>query len=308
MFTFGSDPELMLFLNGTPHSAIGVVSGSIENRIYQNGHEFYYDNVLAECAIAPGSCKDEVIHNFRDCLQIYANMVKPYQLIPQASVIFNESELNHPDARRVGCAKDFCAYTMQQKNGPVDQITRGNLRSCGGHIHLGHDVLTQDGAEPILAVYLLDLFVGVPSLWLDKDPTSPKRRSIYGKAGRYRVKSYGIEYRSLSNFWLESPEMVELIYDLSYFAIKFVESDKGWELWNFDIEKFLDSDNLADAWECKAYDPIALQEGISQTDKTKVAKHLELVQSLLPKKLKKNLEKLINRRVEKTMYENWGII
>jgi hypothetical protein len=307
MYTFGSDPELMLFLNGTPRSAIGVIKGNIENRISKNGHEFYYDNVLAECAVKPGASKKEVIDNFQECLQIYASMVRPYELVTQASVMFEDSELTHPDARRAGCAKDFCAYEMKQQEGPIAEISQGNLRSCGGHIHLGAEILTGDGPEPILAVYMLDLILGVPSLWLDKDPTSPRRRAIYGKAGRYRVKTYGIEYRPLSNFWLESPQMVGLIYDLSLFAVECVENGKGWEFWNFDIERFLESDNLADAWQCSGYDSVALQQGINQTDKTKVTNHLKLAESLMPASLRSELHKMMDRQTGETMYQNWRL-
>jgi len=307
MKTFGSDPELMLFRDGEPWSAIGVVQGSIENRIDSNGHQFYYDNVLAECAIKPGNTKEEVIENFRKCLQIFADMVRPLELVAQASAIFSNSQLNHPDARRVGCAKDFCAYEMKQKEGPVEEILQGNLRSCGGHVHLGADILTTDGPEPVLAVYMLDLFLGVPSLWLDKDPTSAKRRSLYGHAGRYRVKPYGIEYRSLGNFWLQSPELVGLIYDLAMFSLEFVETGKAWDLWEFDFDRFLESDELSDAWRCKGYDPKLLLTGINQTDKEMVAEHFEIANKFMPKNIRLQIEKIINNYQVNDFYQNWQI-
>lgn len=307
MFTFGSDPEFLVVLNSLPKSAIGLIKGSIEDRIKINGNEFYYDNVLAECAIKPGSTKQEVVENFRICLKQFAEIVKPYEIVPQASAIFDDSELQHPAARQVGCAKDFCAYDMQQKDGPLKEIAEGNLRSCGGHIHLGDEVLLYDGPEPILAVYMLDLFVGIPSLWLDKDPTSPRRRKLYGQAGRYRAKPYGLEYRSLGNFWLESPKMVELMYDLCKFALECVRNGKAWEFWNFDLDKFYESDDICSAWECLGYDSIALREGINNTDKEKTINHFKLVQSMLPSSLNNALIDAVNRDQEKTMYQHWGI-
>jgi hypothetical protein len=307
MKTFGSDPELMLFRDGEPWSAIGVIQGNIENRIDLNGHQFYYDNVLAECAIKPGNTKEEVVENFRECLQIFADMVDPLEIVAQASAIFSNSQLNHPDARRVGCAKDFCAYEMKQKEGPVEEILQGNLRSCGGHIHLGADVLTTDGPEPVLAVYVLDLFLGVPSLWLDNDPTSAKRRSLYGHAGRYRVKPYGIEYRSLGNFWLQSPELVGLIYDLAMFSLEFVETGKAWDLWEFNFDRFLESNEMSDAWKCTGYDPESLLCGINQTDKNVVEKHFEIAKKLMPRDLKYRIENSISRYEKTDMYSNWNI-
>lgn len=112
-------------------------------------------------------------------MQIYANLVKPHKLALQASTEFPEDQLLHPDARKVNCSKDNCAYELVEKDGPVDAITNGNLRSCGGHIHLGAEILCDSGPAPILAIYVLDLLLGIPSLWLDKDPTSQKRRQLY---------------------------------------------------------------------------------------------------------------------------------
>lgn len=304
--TFGSDPEFMLFLDNTPRSAIGVIQ-SIEKKFHKNGHEFYYDNVLAECAIKPGESKEKVIENFRDCLQIYTSLVKPYQLVAQASATFDDNQFGHPDSRKVGCAKDMCAYLMRLMDGPLKKIMEGNERSCGGHIHLGSEILASDGPEPILAVLLLDLFLAVPSLWLDKDPTSSKRRSLYGQAGRYRVKSYGIEYRTLGNFWLQSPEIVGLIYDLSMFVIDLVDSGKAWDFWDFDLERFLETDNLSDAWTCKLYDPVLLQQGINETNKDKVISHFNLMQSYLPLDLQKRLTKMIEASFPKNLMENWTL-
>jgi hypothetical protein len=306
MKTFGSDPEFILEKDGRCRSAIGIVQGSIENRIDLHGFEFYYDNVLAECAIKYGRTQNEVIENFRLCFQIYSDMVKPYKLLPQASEIFPDEELAHKDSRRVGCAKEFCAYEMKQKESPLDEISGGNLRSCGGHIHLGADILAGDGPEPILAIYMMDLFLGVPSLWLDKDKTSPRRREIYGKAGRYRPKPYGIEYRSLGNFWLQSPDCVRLIYDISMFCISFIEKGSAWDLWEFDIERFLETDDMASAWKCLAYDANLLREGINQSNKQMVKDHYNLAKELLPKNLSFEIEKFANQDFN-DFYENWGL-
>jgi hypothetical protein len=36
------------------------------------------------------------------------------------------------------------------------------------------------------------------------------RRLLYGKAGTIRIKPYGIEYRTLSNFWLKGVQQKEI--------------------------------------------------------------------------------------------------
>ncbi len=306
--TFGSDPELLVTKkDGSPISAIGVVAGDIDNRIKKKGHEFYYDNVLAECAVKPGATKAQVLKNFRECLTLYAKIVGDHKLVPQASCEFPISELDHPDARKVGCAPDMCAYEMVQKEPPKSAITDGSLRSGGGHIHVGSDILVSDGAEPVLMIYLMDLLLGVPSLWIDTDPTSLRRRSIYGQAGRYRTKPYGLEYRSLSNFWLMSPEHVSFVYDVSMLALDVLESGEGWNLWTFDMDKFLEAENASDAWTCHAYDPALIQYGINESNQEMVSDHYALAKSLMPTDLRTRLEDLCRPVELDKFYDNWGI-
>ena len=43
--------------------------------------------------------------------------------------------------------------------------------------------------------------------------TDRKRRSLYGKAGCYRLTSYGVEYRTLSSKMGENDTSLGLIYD-----------------------------------------------------------------------------------------------
>lgn len=55
----------------------------------------------------------------------------------------------------------------------------------------------------------LDVYLGLPSLFWDRED---KRRSMYGKAGAYRVKHYGMEYRSLSNAWVKDEDLIRLVF------------------------------------------------------------------------------------------------
>ena len=68
--TLGADPEFMLCKDGEIHSAIGIIQGDIDNRINIKGHQFYWDNVMAECAVRPESRKEKVLISFKECFQI----------------------------------------------------------------------------------------------------------------------------------------------------------------------------------------------------------------------------------------------
>jgi hypothetical protein len=57
----------------------------------------------------------------------------------------------------------------------------------------------------------MDLYLGVPSVILDS--ASKDRRLLYGKAGCFRNKPYGVEYRSLSNFWAFERKYINWIFD-----------------------------------------------------------------------------------------------
>ena len=54
-----------------------------------------------------------------------------------------------------------------------------------------------------------DLYLGVPSVILDNDT---ERRKLYGKAGCLRPKPYGVEYRTLSNFWIWDKKTISWVY------------------------------------------------------------------------------------------------
>lgn len=72
--------------------------------------------------------------------------------------------------------------------------------------------------KPKIIIPLLDLFVGIPSVLVDRDPNASIRRKVYGRAGEYRLPKYGIEYRTLSNFWMTSYPLMSLFTGLARMA------------------------------------------------------------------------------------------
>jgi len=308
MTSFGSDPEFLLVDDkGTPKSAIDVLP-NMECPKELDGNLYYYDNVLAECTVKPGRTKEETLNNLRSAMRGAASLVAPYKLTTRASVDFPREQLANPEAQRVACNPDNCAYTMQMCRPPKEQFQSGTLRSCGGHIHLGENfaVKNEEGPEPIFSIYMMDLFVGIPSLFMDNDPTSTIRRSLYGQAGRYRKKEYGVEYRSLSNFWLQSPTFASLIYDLSLFAVKFVEDGRVKDYWSFDEDVFYEADDISEAFQCQGYDAEALKNAIDTSNKTAAKPFLKMVKSHLPTPLAKAITSLSRTR-PKNLYAEWNL-
>lgn len=106
---------------------------------------------------------------------------------------------SHAQAFVIGCDPDFNAYTQQVRR-PPDVVVGSLIRHAGGHFHVGYDKAL---VPPHIVVQFLDLFLGLPSLNMDRQGL---RRQFYGQAGSYREKDYGVEYRTLSNFWLYKPQ------------------------------------------------------------------------------------------------------
>jgi hypothetical protein len=302
-FTLGSDPEFMLVRNGKYHSAIGVVAGTKTSRIAHNGHEFYYDNVMAECAIKPGSSREEVLYNFQDCFRHYARLVRPYRLIPQASYTYPPTQLMHKDARDVGCKTEYCAYLLQEvkDENTVRLIKKSNFRSAGGHVHLGAKIL-QDSFVQAFTIRMLDLFLGLPLLLVDRDDTAPARRELYGKAGRHRRPAHGLEYRTPGNYWLSSPRLVSLVYDLCQFTLDFVEAGGHWKFWR------VEEDGRSDYWnthKCN-YNVQELRTAIDRSNYKSALKFLDFIEGYLPVKLAQELwVARTSRQVD--FYKEWSL-
>lgn len=78
--------------------------------------------------------------------------------------------------------------------------------------------------HPELLIPLLDLFCGIPSILLDRSNGALLRRKLYGKAGDYRLTPYGIEYRTLSNFWIKSYTLMSFFTGMARHALLLLAS------------------------------------------------------------------------------------
>lgn len=91
------------------------------------------------------------------------------------------------------------------------------------HVHVGYQSNNIDTSLEI--VRYMDVFVGIPSLLFDNDT---RRRSLYGKAGSFRLTSYGLEYRTLSSKMLETDETIRFVYKQTMKALEGFQD--GWSL------------------------------------------------------------------------------
>lgn len=221
--TLGTDPELFLKKDGKIISAIGKIGGSKSEPqpISDDGHFIQEDNVAIEYNIPPCTTVTDWIyhHNFvKDYLEVLASGMG-CTLAIQPSAILDDSELDNDVAKLAGCEPDFDVWN-ECINEPAD-LSSTNTRSAGGHLSAGWDNPTQE--QQLDMVKAMDATVGLESVLLDDDT---ERKKLYGKAGCFRFREYGIEYRSLSNFWIKSDESLQWAWNTTMKAIDLVNSGK----------------------------------------------------------------------------------
>lgn len=190
-------------IGGTKEAPIPVSSLNSAHKLDDDPGQFAYqeDGAAFEFNI-PGSCSwDYAMERTRHMLRWSSAFLngRGYKPAFVASHEFKPAELTNPKAKIIGCSVDWDAYTESARK-PFAAEEFGNFRFAGGHLHLNYD---KNKVPAHIMVKFLDLLVGLPSVFWDEQGL---RRKFYGKAGLYREKSYGVEYRTLSNFWLRDFE------------------------------------------------------------------------------------------------------
>lgn len=306
-FSIGSDPEFVLLnRKNQPKSAIGVLPKKNSAKPIK-GNTFYYDNVLAEIAIKPSFTKEEFLNNIRFCLRTLASILDKQSLRfdLKSSVNYPKKELLHDDARIAGCSPEWDVYSLKCILPPEEIIQKTSFRCSGGHIHVGSDLL-QDANKIFNFVKMMDLFVGIPSIVLDLNNFSKERRKIYGKAGSHRITEYGLEYRTLSNFWFASPDHASLIYDLTYFVHCFVASKQYTKFW-FLNESLLNCEDPSKSYFCFGYDVDSLIDCINNYNLKNIDNFLTFISHYLPENILQEIDRLSLNKEEFDPYVSWDI-
>ena len=209
----GADPEIFVKKDGHFHSAHGLVPGTKEKPFAVPNGAVQVDGMALEFNIDPSETEDEFAEYISSVMQHLNDMTPGFDLSKGATADFTPEHLAEQpeEALILGCEPDFNAYTGKENAPPNAAAT---FRTAAGHIHIGwcKDVdpyHPEHIAACELLVKELDLRLALPFATYDKDN---RRRELYGAPGAYRPKSYGVEYRVLSNAWLDSDELTRWVY------------------------------------------------------------------------------------------------
>lgn len=219
----GADPEVFVRKIGKKQfqSAHGLVQGDKKTPFKVHQGAVQVDGMALEFNIDPAKNEREFVENITGVMKIMGGMVPDYELVPVPVATFTKAIMakQPKEALELGCDPDFNAWD----NGNANPRPNGavNFRTGAGHVHIGW-TSGMDVADPshleacIMATKQLDYYLGLGSLVYDSDT---KRRTMYGAAGAFRPKSYGVEYRVLSNAWLQSEELMAWVYRTTTKAI-----------------------------------------------------------------------------------------
>lgn len=292
---FGCDPELFAESNGIiigseriiPEDGIGGVNKLIR------------DGIQVEMNIYPSTCREAVAANIASTFRLLKDRINTINTMggknfkasfaPVVKVTKEELNALSEKSRTFGCSPSFNVYNP----GAVVHADASKylVRSAGGHVHLGllpfSIYMTQENVDTYTRYYtynigiferqfgckveardhrselvpILDLLLGNTCVLLDRAPGQDERRKNYGRAGEYRLPKFGIEYRTLSNFWLRDYVLMSFVLGMARMAVSImgnsrrIDSEINFEdelLRGVDFQKVVDAINNNDvdlAWE-----------------------------------------------------------
>lgn len=228
MFKFGCDPELFVVNSeGKPIPAWDMIPGTKAEPHKVEYGAVQVDGCALEFNIDPAETFEEWDRNIVQVMRQMKGMIpKGYKFLISPSVEFAKEEFDKlpEEALELGCEPDFCAYTGAENPRPTPE-EGSTLRTAAGHIHIGWtDGVVKDDPEHfancIDIVKQFDWHLGASSVFKDASDEALRRRILYGKAGAFRPKPYGVEYRTLSNFWISTKANRKWAWDRVNAAIK----------------------------------------------------------------------------------------
>jgi hypothetical protein len=227
--TVGADPEVFLQdKEGKLISAVGLVKGTKSNPFVVNNGAVQLDGMAAEFNIDPVGQARLFKRNINSVMKQLDSMVGENTLTPLPTAHFGAEYIaSQPEeARILGCEPDFNAYTGRENPKPDVETP---FRTGAGHIHVGFTNVVDPKSESHmqdcrLLAAVMDNILAVPSILFDDDC---ERRQLYGKAGAFRPKTYGMEYRTLSNKWLSHPKLIDWAFKSTVLAFNACKEGKG---------------------------------------------------------------------------------
>jgi hypothetical protein len=219
----GCDPEFFFEKDGKIIGAEKVIKDQLKSSEYSRT-TFVLDGVQVELNPNPGTCRQSLASEIQAAFQrlrTHLSTLGEVKANFTTCIDLSQEELDSLSdrAKVLGCAPSLHREGDEEAKKALINIDAAKVtsRSAGGHIHLGLDNHIKSHAAAI--VDLLDILVGNTCVLIDRDPNAPERRKLYGRAGEYRLPAHGLEYRTLSNFWLRHYVLMSFVMGAARYAV-----------------------------------------------------------------------------------------
>ena len=213
----GADPEMFMSNEqGLIRSAHNVIPGTKEKPYPVLQGAVQVDGLALEINIDPAKNKGDFLRNITTVKSELETMLPVGHSVVIKGYHYFSGEymrMQPPESLVLGCDPDFNAWTKKPNPAPNAGT---NLRTAAGHIHFGwtkNEVMDEWFFDLCCRFTRhLDWSVGLYCYLLDNDK---ERKNLYGRAGAFRPKPYGLEYRTPPNAWLTNSQRILDIYTIS---------------------------------------------------------------------------------------------
>lgn len=223
-FTVGTDPEVFLWhtIKRKFVGAHGVTHGTKEYPAVLDWPNLVQVDGMALEINTPATMFPDIFSKIcldaRRSLKELVGKGRRIKIVPTAEFDDEEWDRAPEEAKILGCDPDFNAWSGGINEPPNADV---RFRTGAGHIHIGwgKGFSLDDNYKHICQEVIKeqDALNGVASLLYDQDT---KRRSLYGKAGAFRPKTYGVEYRTLSNSWFRNTDLTKYVARRTFQGVK----------------------------------------------------------------------------------------
>ena len=218
----GSDPEIFATENKQIIPAFNFLGSKQDKKPVGERNHVYWDGFQAEFDTTANACLAFHCDSVHDGLWLLNNKLKAFNknavldIRPTLDIPKEMLENANNEHVEFGCMPSYNVYGME---GIKESGRNVGFRSAGGHIHFGIGQQTHESVIPL--VKALDSILGVACVSLFASFDEPRRRTMYGLAGEYRLPKHGMEYRTLSNAWLMHPALMHIVFDVARQVLAF---------------------------------------------------------------------------------------
>lgn len=196
----------------------------------EGGGIFHEDGFQAEFSPHANACHETVAYSMSHAInsmmehansKLHYTDRSRYTISDATFVELTPELLSHGTDDQVALGCDTSENVWGHPAFMTDNAREFPYRMAGGHIHLGKATDAKwfhSRAERIIRA--MDVFLGVPSVALLAGMEDPRRRQFYGRAGEFRYQKHGLEYRVLSNAYLQHPSITHLVLNLARGAFR----------------------------------------------------------------------------------------